>query len=237
VDDSFILGRHPEFHHRLLGLIPKCWEVFRLGEEVDIEHGFAFDGRLFSEKPFGPRLLVPGNFHREGGLYFDQNNTKYYAGAFPKETLLSNGDVLVVMTDLSPMTLILGRTVILNEPFQLLHNQRIGKFRFRRPDDWNPAFFALLMNDRRLRHKVIREASGTTVRHTSPERIESGLGLRPMRVEQDSIVGITTSLESNLRVAVDQKNKLCAVKAGLASDLLTGRVCIPEAVLVMEAHE
>ena len=137
---------HPEqFHDSPLGLIPKDWSSVRLADEAEIQHGYAFDGRRFTDKPLGPTLLVPGNFHRGGGLYFTGENTKYYAGDYPPETALSNGDMLIVMTDLSPMTLILGRTVLLNEAFTVLHNQRIGKFRLKRPSDWNPAFFVTLM--------------------------------------------------------------------------------------------
>ena len=224
---------HPEqFQDSPQGRIPKEWKLVRVGSETDIEHGFAFDGRLFTDKPVGPRLLVPGNFHRDGGLYFTDENTKYFAGKFPPETVLVNGDVLIVMTDLSPMTLILGRTVLLNEPFRLLHNQRIGKFRFNKPSDWNPAFFVELMNDERLRSKVIREATGTTVRHTSPERIKSGLGVKPRREEQDQIVSAIQTFNSEIGATAKELAKLAALKSGLMNDLLTGRVRVPEGIAV-----
>jgi len=125
---------HPEqFQDSPLGRVPNDWQLRRIGEEAEIQHGYAFDGRLFSNKPLGRRLLVPGNFHRDGGLYFTDDNTKYYAGDYPPETVLSNGDILIVMTDLSPLPLILGRTVLLEQPFPVLHNQRIGKFQLERP--------------------------------------------------------------------------------------------------------
>jgi type I restriction enzyme S subunit len=222
---------HPEqFQESPLGCIPKHWSPIRIKDEADILHGYAFDGRHFTDKPLGPRLLVPGNFHRDGGLYFTDDNTKYFTSSYPPETLLNNGDMLIVMTDLSPMTLILGSTVLLNEPFPVLHNQRIGKFRLKRPDDWSRAFFVTMMNDDRLRRKVIREATGTTVRHTSPDRIRSGFAFRPRPEEQKEIVRRLEEMDYSIVAAVSEATKLRCVKSGLMTDLLTGRVRVPETI-------
>ena len=136
------------------------------------------------------------------------------------------------MIDLSPTTLILGRTVLLNEPFPVLHNQRIGKFRFNQSADWNPVFFVALMNDERLRRKVIREATGTTVRHTSPDRIKSGFGAKPRRKEQDQIISTVQTFDSEIAATSKELAKLSALKSGLMTDLLTGRVRVPEEVAV-----
>lgn len=222
---------HPElFDDSPLGRIPKEWNSVRIKEEADIQHGYPFDGRYFTDKPVGPRLLVPGNFHRDGGLYFTEENTKYYSSTYPAETVLRNGDMLIVMTDLSPMTLILGRTVLLNEPFPALHNQRIGKFLLKRPDEWNVAFFVTMMNDDRLRRKVIREATGTTVRHTSPDRIRSGFALKPKLDEQIEIVARIGQINAAVVAATKEFTKLRCLKSGLTNDLLTGRVRVPESI-------
>lgn len=223
---------HPElFHDSPIGLIPKEWKLIKLNDEFDIEHGYAFDGHLFTDRPIGLHLLVPGNFHRDGGLYFTESNTKYFAGRYPPEAVLKNGDILVVMTDLSPKTLILGRTVLLDLPFPVLHNQRIGRFRLKKSETWNPWYFVALMNDERVRRKVIREATGTTVRHTSPDRIKSGFGLKPPLEEQDRIVLTLQGAESQIRSTECKLLKLQAIKSGLMSDLLTGRVRVPEGII------
>jgi type I restriction enzyme S subunit len=207
-----------------LGRIPKEWDVVKIGAETDIQHGFAFAGEHFSSEPLGPVLLVPGNFHRDGDLYFTDQNTKYYSGKYPENTILSNGDVLIVMTDLSPMTLILGKTVVLQEQFPVLHNQRIGKFLFKMPEHWDRAFFTLLMNDDRLRFKVIAEATGTTVRHTSPDRIKSGVIAKPRLDEQRVISLKVEALKHRLNTEISMLNKLKNQKSALMNDLLTGRV-------------
>jgi hypothetical protein len=129
--------------------------------------------------------------------------------------------VLIVMTDLSPMTLILGRTVVLNEPFAVLHNQRIGKFRLRSHESWDSGFFAAVMNQDRTRRRVIAEASGTTVRHTSPDRIKSYFVARPGVAEQREAMRRLYAMTARERTEALNALKLRQTKLGVMDDLLT----------------
>ncbi|MEH2091644.1 restriction endonuclease subunit S [Nostoc sp.] len=216
---------HPEqFQDSPLGRIPKDWEITILSQEIEILHGYAFKGEYFADSPPGEVLLVPGNFHREGGLYFDKNNIKYYQGTIPNSTFLKNGDLLTVMTDLSPKTLILGRVVLLDLPFKVLHNQRIGKIVLKSPNLWNKEFLMLVMNSNRVRENIISNATGTTVRHTSPERITRNIVAKPKIQEQKKIADIIDAQNIHIRAEEDYLNKLKLQKKGLMDDLLTGRV-------------
>ncbi len=216
---------YPEqFKNSPLEKTPKDWEVTRLSQEINIIHGYAFKGEYFAEQPPGEILLVPGNFHREGGLYFDDNNTKYYQGLIPDGTVLDNGELLIVMTDLSPRTLILGRVVLMDLPFRVLHNQRIGKVLLKFPNTWNKKFLMLAMNSNRIRSNIIRSATGTTVRHTSPERIMANIVAKPSIEEQSRIVAILEDHDTRICKEDAYWQKLKLQKQGLMQDLLTGKV-------------
>ncbi len=208
----------------VLGWIPKEWTVTRVGDDADIAHGFAFPGHLFTDQDVGPVLLVPGNFHREGGLYFTAENTKFFSGKYSPRYVLSQGDVVVVMTDLSPMTLILGRAVVLDAPLTLLHNQRIGRIRFRKNDLWVSSFFSGALSQDTVRSRVIAEATGTTVRHTSPARIKSCYLARPVYAEQLEVSRRMAAVDSRRKLEEISLLKLKDQKAALMDDLLTGRV-------------
>ncbi len=167
---------------------------------------------------------MPGNFHREGGLYFDDNNTKYFRGPIPKGTILKRGDILIVMTDLSPRTLILGRVVELAVRFEVLHNQRIGRIAFKKPEQWCKPFFTAVMNQESLRRIIILNASGTTIRHTSPDRILSiDIQKSPLE-EQEQIAQVLDSQATRIRTEEQYLEKLKLQKKGLMHDLLTGKV-------------
>lgn len=218
---SEILGENIEFKDSAVGQIPKDWDVVRLSDEVYLLHGYAFKGEYFSNTPPGEILLVPGNFHRDGGLYFDEKNTKYYQGVIPKETVLGNEDLLIVMTDLSPRTLILGKVVQLRLPFKVLHNQRIGKIIPKFPESWDKRFLMLVINSDKVRKNIISTASGTTVKHTSVDRITINIIPKPELQEQQKIAEILDTVEKAIALTQTHINKLKLAKAGLLHDLLT----------------
>ena len=90
-----------------VGAIPEDWSIRSLKELFRLENGFAFSSRYFSET--GPIVLTPGNFRLDGGLYFNERNTKRYLGPYPSETILRHNDLLIVMTDLTPDCNLLGK--------------------------------------------------------------------------------------------------------------------------------
>ena len=82
-----------------IGEIPEDWEVKRIGDFVDIKHGFAFKGEFFTEIPNDNILLTPGNFKIGGG--FKTEKFKYTTEISPDNYILKEGDIVVTMTDLS----------------------------------------------------------------------------------------------------------------------------------------
>ncbi len=107
------------------GVIPEDWEVRPLERVFTLKSGFAFSSEHFSS--VGPIVLTPGNFLLEGGLYFEDRNTKRYSGIYSPTMTLNRGDLLIVMTDLTPDCNLLGKPAFVESDELILHNQRIGK--------------------------------------------------------------------------------------------------------------
>lgn len=215
----------PELYQQTsIGWLPKEWSVVSLKDETMISHGFAFSGNGFFDEPPGGVLLTPGNFHRDGGLYFTSGNTKYFRGDIPPETILSSGELVTVMTDLSPQTLILGRFATVNTDFPVLHNQRIGLVKCQKPDLWDRLYLVAALNNERIRKEIILGATGTTVRHTSPGRILSILIACPSMEEQNNCADMLSRIQDKLGQETSFLEKLQKQKSGLMHDLLTGKV-------------
>jgi type I restriction enzyme S subunit len=89
----------------------------------------------------------------------------------------------------------------------------------------------ILMNHEPLRRKVIREATGTTVKHTSPDRTRSGFALKPTPDEQYQIVSRLTGMDNSIATPKKELAKLYSLKSGLQDALLTGRVHVPETIM------
>jgi len=160
------------------------WETVNLGEIFKIKHGFAFKGEFFSEKG-NYVLLTPGNFQQEGGLKLKGDKEKYYIGEFPAEYLLKKGELLVVLTDLKQTAPILGASGFIRESKKFLHNQRLGKIVNLDESRVDINFLFYLFNYHQVRGQIKGSATGSTVRHTSPERIyEVKVSLPPLPIQR-----------------------------------------------------
>jgi type I restriction enzyme S subunit len=146
--------------------IAKC----KLGELIHIKHGYAFKGANFTNE--GKYIvLTPGNCFESGGLKLKGEKEKYYSIEPPEEYILNEGDLLVVMTDLVNTAPILGGAFFIPDNDKYLHNQRLGLVSITDESKLSKAylFYALNFND--YRSQIRGSASGSTVRHTAPERI------------------------------------------------------------------
>jgi type I restriction enzyme, S subunit len=169
------------------------WRLTKLGSLVDIKHGFAFKGEFFSEAPTSYQLTTPGNFAIGGG--FQSEKVKYYHGPVLSDFVLSAGDLLVTMTDLSKAADTLGYAakVPLTAGSTWLHNQRVGLVSLKSGANASKDFLHYLMRSPDYRNWVVSTATGSTVKHTSPSRIcDYEFLLPPIEVQQE----IATTLDA-----------------------------------------
>lgn len=205
-----------------IGNIPIEWDSTLLSDLIEVHHGYAFKSLYFSDVPNNIIVLVPGNFHRNGGLYFGERNTNYYTGDYDQKFLLKNNDLLIVMTDLSPKMLILGRIVKLNTNELILHNQRIGKIELIKKDLLHDEFLLHLFNSDKYRNKVKSSAAGSGVKHTSPTSIKSICIPLPPLQEQEKIASVLNNVTSLLETAYTSLHSTSKMKMHLINYLLSG---------------
>jgi type I restriction enzyme S subunit len=176
------------------------WEERSLGELIDIKHGFAFSGEHIHDEPRSDILLTPGNFAIGGG--FKADKFKYFDGDVPNDYVLSKGDLLVTMTDLSKQGDTLGYPAILpnHTGRRYLHNQRIGKVILKADDEVDERFLFYLLRSREYRHEILASATGTTVKHTSPRRILAHKAKFPPLPEQKAIAAVLGALDDKIEL-------------------------------------
>lgn len=162
-----------EFVDSELGKIPKGWKVDNLKNHINVTHGYAFSGKHIQPNPTNYILLTPGNFLSGGG--FKNDKFKYYNGPIVKDYHLDGGDLLVTMTDLSKMGDTLGFPLYVPKHSSkiFLHNQRLGKIIIKSNSYITKHFLYSLFCSVVYRNEILASATGTSVQHTAPERIES----------------------------------------------------------------
>lgn len=196
--------------------------IRQLGSSAKIKHGFAFKSEHFSDATDMPLLLTPGNFTLRGELAFTQKNTKHYSGEYPGNFVLSRNDIVVVMTDLTPSAKLLGMPAFVREKKTVLHNQRIGKLLFDEDTILPDFLYFNLLNDG-FRRQIRRTASGSTVKHTSPDRILSSTVCIPSRTRQEELLREFHQLGSAIRTAQVNKTNLKQLSFRLRESMIMDR--------------
>lgn len=172
------------------------WAGLTIGEALRIKHGFAFPGAGFGADPSMPQVLTPGNFALGGG--FQPAKPKSYVGEYPPEFLLSSGEIVVTMTDLSKAGDTLGFAAQLPNGKMFLHNQRIGLVEVLDDTKIDARFFQYLTRTSGYRSHILGTASGSTVRHTSPRRICEYRTVVPPVDEQQAIAEVLGALDDKI---------------------------------------
>jgi type I restriction enzyme, S subunit len=212
------------FQESKLGLIPEGWEVVSIGDEVHIKHGYAFEGQYFSPETSDDILLTPGNFAIGGG--FKGDKFKYYSGPVPEEYVLREDDLLVTMTDLSKAGDTLGYPALIPKPekYRFLHNQRLGKVVIKPTSVISKLFLYYLMQTDNYRQEILGSATGSTVKHTSPNRIQAFAFAFPSPQIMKRFDDLAVSLYSGIKVNEQMALTLAETRDVLLPKLISGEV-------------
>lgn len=168
-----------------------------LGDYISIKHGFAFRGDGITTDDNGVVLVTPGNFAIGGG--FKEGKCKFFEGEYPAEYVLSPGDLIVTMTDLSKEMDTLGYSALVPSSNRTyLHNQRIGLISIT-SEALDKHFLYWFMRTYKYQRIIAGGASGTTVHHTSPSRICSIEVDFPDIFTQKKIAGVLDDIEAKMK--------------------------------------
>ena len=175
------------------------WKEYKLGDVLNVKHGFAFKGEFFSQVPTKDVLLSPGNFNIGGG--FKSDKFKFYNGNYPESYILKEDDVIVTMTDLSKEGDTLGYSAKIpsHQGIRYLHNQRLGLVELK-DKSVNLNFIYWLLRTRKYQQFIVSSATGTTVKHTSPTRIGEYSFFAPDLPTQTAIAEILSSLDDKIEL-------------------------------------
>ncbi|WP_294536943.1 restriction endonuclease subunit S [uncultured Rhodoblastus sp.] len=186
------------------------WIERTLATLCDIKHGFAFKSEFFTSSG-DYTLLTPGNFYEAGGYRDRDEKQKYYCGEIPKGYVLSEGDLLVAMTEQAAG--LLGSPALIPASGKFLHNQRLGLLTKKPDAPWINEFFFHVFNTSAVRKAIHDSASGVKVRHTSPTKIGEVIVAFPKSTEeQRAIVAQLSDLDiESQRLAAIYQQKIDAL--------------------------
>ncbi|MEK6451693.1 MULTISPECIES: restriction endonuclease subunit S [unclassified Myroides] len=189
------------------------WEEKKLGNIVKIFNGYAFQSKNFVLFNSNIIVITPGNvkvcggYQAEKGHYYNPNSQ--YLSKFKFEV----NDIFITLTDLTPTGQTLGYPAIIpNDGNIYLHNQRLGKL-FDIKTDRLFLYHFLCTN---LYHtNVVSTSSGTTVKHSSSEKIQLIKIFVPSLKEQQKIGEYFEKLDNLIQQSQEQIKKYKNIKQAL----------------------
>lgn len=182
--------------------------VAKLSKFISVKHGFAFKGEYFQDEETVDVLVTPGNFAIGGG--FQHGKYKFYAGPVPEDYVLSTGDLVLTMTDLSKEGDTLGYPALVPKStrFRFLHNQRIGLVEFKGDGELDKEYLYYRLCASDYRNFILGGATGSTVRHTSPGRICNFEVDIPHIAVQREIASVLSMLDAKIKANEETTRRL-----------------------------
>ncbi|GAB6574243.1 restriction endonuclease subunit S [Bacillus cereus] len=194
-----------------------AWEQHKLGDQLELENGYAFKSKYFQDETTKEIVLTPGNVNIGGG--FQDGKGHYYdvSGIFPQKFVMKPGDIFVTMTDLTISAQALGFPAFIpNDGNVYLHNQRLGKLI---NYDGNKDFLFHLLCTEQYHKQIVLTASGTTVKHSSPQKILDCLVGIPSIEEQEKIGIFFRDLNNLITLHQRKLEKTKALKSAYLSEM------------------
>lgn len=200
--------RFPEF--------ASAWDKTKIGNIVDLLSGYAFKSEYFGEK--GTKLLTPKNFTKDGCASFNENNTKYTTEVVDEKYSCREGDLLLLITDLTPSCELLGRPLFLKKhDGTVLLNQRVVKIMTKVAVEIR--FLQYFFITDKFRKRIRETATGSTVRHSSNKIISTTDIFLPKKPEQQKIADCLTSIDELITAQTQKLDALKTHKNGLMQQL------------------
>ena len=193
------------------------WDVEPLGKLVELQSGFAFSGSSFGSE--GRKLVTPKNFTKHGHGNFDESVSKYTTEDVPERFVCNPGDLLVLLTDLTPTCELLGKPLLLEDrDGTVLLNQRVVRVEASAPE-LAALFLKYVFLSETYNRLIIKTATGSTVKHSSNKVLQEMPLVYPSLEEQQRIATCLSSLDALITAETQKHEALKTHKKGLMQQL------------------
>ena len=182
------------------------WKAVKLSGLASLKGGFAFKSKEYSEE--GIPVLRMGNITKDFRINWNKKKQPFYPVERKKEFkeyLLTGGELIICLTDMSETGHYLG-TVAINTKEAFL-NQRVSKFQFDE-DVLNKKFLYFALCNPKCRHYMISDDTGSLQKNTSHKHVLAYELDYPESLEQQKrIVAKIEELFSHIDAGITALNK------------------------------
>ncbi len=197
------------------------WKTYRLSEVTDFTNGFAFKSTDYVMPSKNTIEVLRMGYIERGGGFKEDTSPVFVPKNYPKDLdryLLTEGDIVIAMTDMKNNVAILGNTAWIKESNRFVLNQRVGCIRVLRHDLVNPRFLYYLSNwDHHVEYLRTRANSGVQVNLSTAAIKEAEINV-PLLNEQKGIARILSSLDDKIELNRRMNETLEAMARAIFKD-------------------
>lgn len=217
---------HKNFKKTKLGEIPEEWEIDSIDSLFEFINGYAFYRDGYSDVGF--RVIDLLNIDTDG-IFQLTNKDKFVSEVVYNSHMkqhLYEGDLIIIMTDITPGKKLLGKTSIIQESNKYILNQRVGCLRNKSRTRIITEFARFYINSELMHKRFVSVALGSAQFYINTPHVKDSLLPIPSVAEQKKIVSLLSDAETKIQNELKYKNNLCFLKKGLMHDIFNQKVQI-----------
>ena len=198
------------------------WQTDTLGGVASIRRGIGYSDATLEQNPQdGVPYLNMKSFLKDGG--YNKNGLKFFSGYFTKVDVITEEDLLIANTDITPGGDIIGVPALLPEMLRhekVLFSHHVTRLHLN--EQLDPKFLFYLLCTDSYRRGMRKYARGTTVLMLDMAGIKRMPIMYPQsKLMQGNIVGILSTVDTAIEQTEALIEKYQHIKAGLMHDLFT----------------
>jgi type I restriction enzyme S subunit len=201
--------------------VPEGWDVKELGTELTIQRGISYKSSEINDD--GIAMINLNSFNLNGT--FKPSGIKKYSGKYADKNLVSEGDLLIAITDVTRNADIIGKAIIVpNYYSELVISMDIAKIS---PSKiLSESFLMMLFNSNQYHNYIKWFASGTIVLHLNLDGMNWYRTEIPPKTLLNKFDSIHLPIASRIAETSKQNQKLAELRDWLLPMLMNGQVRI-----------
>ena len=216
-----------------IGEIPKGWDCVPLGDHTNLTKGRSYKSAELMDSDTA--LVTLKSFKRGGGYRLD--GLKPYVGTFKPEQIVSEGELIIALTDVTQAADVIGKPAIVrssSKHSKLVASLDVGIVRANEASFFSKQFCYFLMLTERYTQHSLGYTTGTTVLHLAKDASAKFEVSLPPAGLVTCFSDIASNLMKRIFVAEKESETLAELRDTLLPKLISGELRIPDAEKFIE---
>lgn len=201
------------------GKVPEGWEVNKLSKIANIVRGCSYSSEEIDDNMGDYYLVNLKSFNRGGGFRFD--GAKYYSGNINNDQILTTGDIVVAVTDMTNDRAVIARPARIPEiDWSITLSADVVKIS---SEILPNSFLYQLLSSHRFTETTKQKANGANVLHLKPSAILEFVALIPDVTLLKHFDSLCDPVFQKIDKLLRQNDVLTKIRDILIPQLVTGR--------------